>query len=115
MAFVGDARIFTSRSRASAPGLAWILAGLFASAILLGCAVERGPSDGLLLLFGLPALLFGALIGRWWAIGVPVVLTTAAVAIGLECSASEEPQALMLAGTVAGVAVRRLGDRLAGR
>lgn len=83
-----DARIF-SRYRGSAPEVAWILSGLFVSAISLGCAVERGPGDGLLLLFGLPALLFGVLIGRWWVIGVPVVLTTAAVAVGLECSGSD--------------------------
>lgn len=111
----GRRRIFTSRHRGSAPGLGWTLAGVFALAISIGCAVERGPGAGLLLLFGLPALLFGALIGRWWAISAPVVLTTAAVALGVDCSGSEQPQALMLAGSFAGVACRRLTARLTRR
>jgi len=90
------------------------MAGLFAAAISFACAIERGPGDGLLLLFGLPAALFGALIGRWWAVAVPVILTTFVIALGLECSSSEQPQAMLLAGTLVGVACRRLGGRLAG-
>lgn len=111
---MGDAPIFSSRHRGVAPGVLWSLALAFVLAIVMACSFERGSGDGLVLLFGVPSLAFGALIGRWWAVLIPVSLTTVAVTAGVECSSSDQPQALMLAGTLVGVACRCLGDRLAG-
>ncbi len=87
---------------------------LFVAVIALACAVEDSAGDRLYLLFALPALLFGLLTGSWWTVAIPVGLATAAFAVGVECSASEAPQALLLAGAAVGVLARATADGLTG-
>ena len=53
----GD-RIFSSR-RGAAPELQALIAVAFAVAILLACALEGGGGTGLVLAFGVPAVVFG--------------------------------------------------------
>jgi len=105
---VAPARIFTD-DRRPAPGAPWAYAATFVGVIAVACAVESGRGDWLIVFFGLSAMFFGFLLG-WWAVAVPVARTTVALAAGVECSISESPQALMLAGSALGVAARRLGD-----
>lgn len=112
MSGVGSTRIFTSsRRQVFAP---WALAWAFVTTIAAACAIESGEGGLLVGLFGVPAMVFGYLLG-WWAVAVPVALTTLALTAGLECSVSESPQALMLAGSLLGVVGRRLGDALVRR
>lgn len=52
----GD-RIFSSR-RGASPELQRLVAAAFVAAIAVSCAVEGGDDSGLLLLFGVPAVVF---------------------------------------------------------
>lgn len=104
------ARIFTPDPPTSRHP--WLLALIFAAVIAAACALESGAGDALLALFGLPGLAFGYLVGRWWAVTVPVLLATAAFTVGFECSPSEAPQGLLLAGCALGVLTRVAGERI---
>ncbi len=113
MARVTADRIFSTAPRRN-PAVGALVAG-FGLVVLLACSIERGEGDGLFVLFALPSALFNFLVGRWWAVVVPVALTAFGFAVGVECSVSETPQALMLAGTPVGVLTRLVGERVAGR
>jgi len=106
--------VVATRDPRRSSGPAWTVATAFAAAIAVACALERGEGAALFVLFGLPSLVFGLVSGRWVIACVPVALTTVTYAVGLECSPSETPQALMLAGAVTGVLCRRIADRVTG-